>query len=908
MRLLLRTGRTMVALAAALAAGVAGAVEPPVPPPAGPAGANAVTIEELVQLAVEANPAIGAATAEIAGVQARSAVETAFSDPSLTATWWPEDAADGKQEMWEVMLEQSFPFPGKLGAVGSVREAEEGAARINLQRAVRDVTLRVRESAAELEYLRAAGRIAAGNRELLDRLRAAGESGYAAGATGLYDAMRAQSQQSQAEFDGRLFAELEVAETARLNSLLSRPPETAIGPIELHAGRPVAATPAEIVAWAGSGRQEVLLAREEGKRASAEGRVADREALPELMLGVGYEQENALEEMQETNRWKFEFGVTLPLNFGKNDGRRSAAGAGVARAAAMEREAADMARADVSETWFRFRNAERLAALYRESLLPQAVASLRLAETWHRAGQGSFSDLVEAGTLWYSFQLALARAGADREKYLARLESLAERPLTGDPPAAGAASPVSAGEDAWTEALARLEGEREALAAEDASPFGRPELLVPDPGRAQALAPAAEDDAAAAAALAAGVALADVEILALLRSPAVRAAQRSARASLEQYGQVAALDDVVRRYATATGSLMSGAGGAMGEAAARFPFPGMLALKGQVVAQDVRAALAGLDLARRDALAEARRLYWSLALAHRAAALLGELRGLEEQRVQAVRARYEAGQGALADLTQAQVELERTRTELETAAQERGVVEAQLLALLALPRGTTLGEPGGVASFPPAAGIEPLTALALERRQELRRMRAMAARMELMLQMAEREITPGFALGASVFENQPLRQDGAMAPGGAGGGAAPAVAEGAGTPLRAFAGRTAGYVRETRERLAALREEIRAEEQEAAARVRETWFSYGRAAREERLWSQQVAELTRLASETQDRAYRAGRATLPEALAAAVEARGSALEAERRRAALGESWAALEAAVGAPLAAAGEGK
>jgi outer membrane protein TolC len=885
-------------LLAATLAPIGGSAAEPVA--AAPGGAT-VAIEELIQAAVEANPSIRAARAEVDAVKARTRVATTYADPLFTATWWPENASEGKQASWELMLEQGIPFPGKLGAVGRLRDAEESATGIALQRVIREVTLKVRESATELVYLRTAGKIAAGNRELLGRLRAAGETGYAAGRAGLYDALRAQSQQSQTVFDERLLAELEATEAARLNSLLSRSPETPVGPIELHAGRPIVVTPAEIAAGAGSDRQEVRLARTEATRAREERHVADFEALPELMLGVGYIQESALDAMEEASQWKFELGFTLPLHFGRNAGRRDEATAGEARALAMEREAGDLARAEVSENWFRLRNAERLVELYRDALLPQAAASMQLAETWYRAGQGSFADLVDAGTLWYSFQLAVARAAADREKYLARLEALAERPLTGAPGGTGSAAGPAADETAWREALERIEGERAALEAEAASPHTGLEVLVPDPKRALELAPAAGDDAVAAAALLPRVALGDVELLALLRSPLVRAAERSFRAALEQYGQVSALDEVVRRYASATGSLMSGVGGAMGAgSAASFPFPGMLALKGQVVTQDALAARAELGRARRDALAEARRLYWSLAFAHRGAELLGEILGLQEQTVQAVRASYESGQGALADLTQAQVELEKARTERENVVAERGVLEAQLRALLALPREAALGRPLGTEVAPAAGDAGALAAVALERRQELRRMRAMAARMELMLQMAEREITPGFALGASLLENQPLLQDGTMAMREPFETVAPA-AVGTGTPLRAFAGRTAGYVRETRERLAALREEIRAEEQATVARVREAWFAFDRAAREERLWSLKVGELTRLASETQDRAYRAGRATLPEALGAAVTARASALEAERRRARLGEAWAELEAAVGGPL-------
>jgi outer membrane protein TolC len=273
-------------------------------------------IDQVVQAAVEANPSIHAAAAAVEAATARSRVETSYPDPTITGTWWPEKESGNKPEILELMLEQGVPFPGTLGAVGRVRDAEETAARIALRRTIRDVSLKVRESAVELVYLRSAARIAAGNRELLGRLRAAGETGYAAGKTGLYDALRAQSQESQTLFDERLLAELEAAETARLNSLLSRPADAPVGPIDLRPGRALSAGQAQIAAWAADARQEVLLARAEGARARAERRVAAFGYLPELMLGVGYMQESELADMEAVGRWEFQLGLTLPVNLG----------------------------------------------------------------------------------------------------------------------------------------------------------------------------------------------------------------------------------------------------------------------------------------------------------------------------------------------------------------------------------------------------------------------------------------------------------------------------------------------------------------------------------------------------------------------------------------------------------------
>jgi outer membrane protein TolC len=94
--------------------------------------------------------------------------------------------------------------------------------------------------------------------------------------------------------------------------------------------------------------------------------------------------------------------------------------------------------AAVRETWFRLQTAERLIILYREQLIPQALKAMKTAETWFRQGEGSFSDATETESVWYNFQLALARADADYGKYLARLEALAGRHLTEKDPAAPA--------------------------------------------------------------------------------------------------------------------------------------------------------------------------------------------------------------------------------------------------------------------------------------------------------------------------------------------------------------------------------------------------------------------------------------------------------------------------------------
>jgi outer membrane protein TolC len=122
--------------------------------------------------------------------------------------------------------------------------------------------------------------------------------------------------------------------------------------------------------------------------------------------------------------------VMLPVRLGKNAGRIAAARADSERMRAMYGAKVNDTRTEVRDVAFRLRNAERLAALYRDDLVPQAERAVEAAQARLAQGLGGLGDAAEAQSSWYAFRLALARAEADRSALLARLEALAGRSLT----------------------------------------------------------------------------------------------------------------------------------------------------------------------------------------------------------------------------------------------------------------------------------------------------------------------------------------------------------------------------------------------------------------------------------------------------------------------------------------------
>ena len=123
-------------------------------------------------------------------------------------------------------------------------------------------------------------------------------------------------------------------------------------------------------------------------------------------------------------------GVTLPLWFGKNKGRVSRARAEMKKADAARIARINDTRTQIRAIYFKLENAKRLMELYGKELLPQAAQAMEIAETWFREGEATFSDFIEAQSVWYNFQLALSRAQADYGKFFARLERLVGQRLS----------------------------------------------------------------------------------------------------------------------------------------------------------------------------------------------------------------------------------------------------------------------------------------------------------------------------------------------------------------------------------------------------------------------------------------------------------------------------------------------
>ena len=421
----------------------------------------------------------------------------------------------------------------------------------------------------------------------------------------------------------------------------------------------------------------------------------------------------------------------------------------------------------------------------------------------------------------------------------------------------------------------------------------------PDPARLKVLLPAGEEPSLAEQTLAGNVALEDLEILSLVRNPGVKGAERTLQASLEAYSQVSNLDEILRQYTAFTEGLMTGIGPMVGGESMeiKFPFPGILALKGEIVNLEVTASKEMLEIAKRMALTQIRLSYWELLFTIRGQKINAEML-VHFQHLEAVaRVRYETGKTSFQDMIKIQIETDKLGEELKTLREEQKNFEAKIREILDLTPGTKIGLPVARTPRPEIPSLDDLYRIALEQRQELRQMRAMIGKMERMIEMAETMIYPPYSLNFSLFQDEAIAQVGTMAmketfP------VKVTASTGAGLPRMPWYGTNDAYLRETRQKLAALRQDLKKTEDETVFKVRAAWFRLDRAKRQEALYGQRVVNLSQAALEVSTRAYETGNISFADVMESYGSWLNSRLSLERERSNLGIARSEVEEAVG----------
>jgi outer membrane protein TolC len=691
---------------------------------------------------------------------------------------------------------------------------------------LQDVATAVQLSALELVYLRDAIAVTKEHRALLQQTVQLANARYAEDRAKLNDVLKVQSELSQLVYDEILLRELVEVEITKINTLLDQPSANPIE-LDLQLVAPSSRAPQveKLEQLALDRRAELAIADAAIEKAEAAiGLSAMRNkpmfSFSAMHVGTG----DARMPTADSGKDPFVIGLGMSIPLWREKNRARVKEAELQHDAALEdkRAVENKTRAAVKAAWFRLNNAARLAALYRDSLLPQAKQAMALADQWAERDTRGTVDLagaLETRSTYFNFSLAHLRANADYHQARVRLERLVGGALP-------QAEEVASGSEASADQAATI----------------RP-VDTQKPRRSSAAIPAS------------GISLADYLALLPRHNPAVLAARASTKATLEKLGQAEQLDQILKQYNAFTKQLdlHTSSKGHKEMNAMSFPYPDGMALKGKIISYETKIARLQEATAVRDAVFAAREAWYGLAYVDEAVAVNKEVQLLLEQVISSAQSKVRTGTASVNAVIMAQVELAKIADNLITLDEQRETLKTKLNTLVNLPPDAPIQTLGELPTEDLEPSLEKLYEVALKNRQELSRQRLQITRMRTMAELGVRMANTDASLGASYFENRARLASGSEGP-------PPFMTRRDVDPAKApWLGQRNAFVRETQARVVAMREMLRSMEDATRLAVKTAHFGHETAKRSLSLYRDSLLPLARQALEGNTTAFRAGK-------------------------------------------------
>ncbi len=394
---------------------------------------DTLRLGDVLAMAAERNPGLTALRHGADAASIREPAASALPDPMLQFGFMnfglPEFNTDMAMSMAPaVQLNQTFPWPGKLGQQEAVAVRDRDMALARADEAAWRLHARTTSVFFEIWSLDRRLEVMAETLELLSGFREVALAMYGTGGGRQSDVLRADVEIARTSGEIRRMEGRRQAAVSVLNGILDRPADTPIGAVEtvaLPRDLPAGTT---LEGWAVEDRPLLAEAALGVERAAAVAARADREIWPDLRLGLAYGQRDR--GFGREHMGSVMVGVNLPLFAGsRQHALRDAALAEERLAQARRTEALAEVGASLGRLVADLDAARTLVDLYRDEVVPQARSNVESAFSAYRVGSVDFLTLVDAQTTTNRYEAELYSLYASYGTTLAALESAVGRTM-----------------------------------------------------------------------------------------------------------------------------------------------------------------------------------------------------------------------------------------------------------------------------------------------------------------------------------------------------------------------------------------------------------------------------------------------------------------------------------------------
>lgn len=394
-----------------------------------------VTLDSLLNEALQNNPEIKAANAMWQASTKRPSQEGTLPDPMIGVDWQNVTfdsitLDEAENSMLRFSFEQEIPFPGKLSLKKKIAardsEAEEKSYRATERRVIADLKV------AYYDWYLAgkAIEITERNQELLRKFTKIAEVKYEVGKGIQQDVLRAQVENSKFIEQLEVLRQKNEIIEAKIKSILNRPQDSPLGSPGDIGKTPLTLTTGEMSVL--TSENAPLLAMKERQIAREEEalKLAQKELYPDFFVGASPgimgRAGNGVDGI-----WEVSLGLRVPLYFWSKQKPGIEQAALELKGAQEEYSSVNQGLSfNVKENYLNARTAEKLMGLYQKGIIPQTRLSLESAISGYQVGTVDFLTLLDNLVTLFSFELEYHSQLADYEKALARIEELSGIDLT----------------------------------------------------------------------------------------------------------------------------------------------------------------------------------------------------------------------------------------------------------------------------------------------------------------------------------------------------------------------------------------------------------------------------------------------------------------------------------------------
>lgn len=393
--------------------------------------AGTVTLDELVQEALERNPSIQATRRAVEAKRAMILPAKTLPEPMIgfqtMGNLIPPTLQRGDPSSARTLaVTQDIPFPGKLALKGKIASMEAEGELWNYEQTRRQVVSDLKLAYYDLFLISKSIDIVQKDKDLLQRFEQIAQAKFRVGQGIQQDVLKAQVEIS------RLIDRLTVLEQRRgiaealMTSLLYRPPETPIGKPAPVQKADLRHSIEDLFQIARSNFPGLKMQEREIDRNQFAVQLAQKEFYPDFSVGYNYLNRTASPEM-----YGLAVNVKVPLYFWrKQRPELESASSSLASAKKQRDNTTSLLYFKLKDSYLVATTSERLINLYGTGVIPQATLSLESATAGYQVGTVDFLTLIDNLVTLLEYELKYYEVLTDFQKALAQLEPLVGVELT----------------------------------------------------------------------------------------------------------------------------------------------------------------------------------------------------------------------------------------------------------------------------------------------------------------------------------------------------------------------------------------------------------------------------------------------------------------------------------------------